>query len=105
MTIRRWEAPPCSTRYRAVFYDYTNDRTMVAEGRFDGGQTVTVRQEAYQPIPSGEEFDEAARIVQQDGNFADLIKAEKLKTYHPMPDVTVLDGYYRASRQRRTYFQ
>jgi len=79
---------------------------MVAEGRFDGGQTVyRSAQEAYQPIPSGEEFDEAARIVQQDGNFADLIKAEKIKNLSPDAGCYRFGRHYRASRQRRTYFQ
>jgi hypothetical protein len=80
------------TRYRAVFYDYTNDRTMVAEGSFNGKEPVTVHQENFQPIPSGEEFDEAVRILQKDGALGNFLKAQTLKTYHPMPDTTVLSG-------------
>ncbi len=80
------------TRYRAVFYDYTTDRTLVAEGSFDGKETITVHQEFYQPIPSPDEFEAALRILQKDRNLASLIREEKLKTYHPMPDTTVLSG-------------
>jgi len=80
------------TRYRAVFYDYTNDRTLVAEGSFTGKEPVTVHQENFQPIPSGEEFDEAVRILQKDGSLSRLLKEQILKTYHPMPDTTVLSG-------------
>jgi hypothetical protein len=80
------------TRYKAVFYDYTNDRVFVAEGSFDGSETVTVHEEFYQPVPSQEEFDAALRVLQKSGNFADSLKRESLKPFRPMPPVTVLDG-------------
>jgi hypothetical protein len=80
------------TRFRVIFYDYTNDRTLVAEGDFAGKGPVTVRQEAFQPIVSPEEFGEAVQILQADARFTNALKSEKLKTYPPMPDITVLDG-------------
>jgi hypothetical protein len=80
------------TRYRAVFYDYTNERTLVAEGNFDGTGQIVTHEENYQPTPNDEEFEEAVRVIQNDSAFSGLIKNQSLKTFRPMPDVTVLDG-------------
>lgn len=80
------------TRYRAVFYDYTNDRVFVAQGSFDGSETVTVHQEFYQPVPSLEEFDAAVRILQMNSEFGAALKRESVKTFQPMPPSTVLEG-------------
>ncbi len=80
------------TRYKAVFYDYTNDRVFVAEGSFDGSELITVHQEYFQPIPSQEEYDAAVRILQQNKSFGESLKKESLKAFRPMPPVTVLDG-------------
>jgi hypothetical protein len=80
------------TRYRAVFYDYTNEKTLVAEGNFDGSSPITTREENYQPVPNDEEFEEAVRVLQDEPAFSGLIKNQSLKTFRPMPDVTVLEG-------------
>jgi len=82
--------PP--TRFRVVFYDYTNDRTIVAEGDFAGQKAFVVREEFYQPVPNDEEFDEATAILQKDARFADALKGSSLKTFRPMPPTTVLSG-------------
>lgn len=82
--------PP--TRFRAVFYDYTNDKTIVAEGDFAGREAITVREENFQPIPSEEEFNEAVGILQKDAKFLEALKKGSLKAYRPMPDITILDG-------------
>jgi hypothetical protein len=87
--------PP--TRYRAFFYDYANDRVLVAEGSFAdataGRDTVAVvREENFQPTPSDEEFAEAVRIVQSDRRFAAAMRGNALRPFRPMPDVTVLSG-------------
>ncbi len=80
------------TRFRAVFYDYTNDRTFVVESGFDAAAAITVTEAFYQPIPNDEEFDEAVRILQQDARFNSLLRAETLSAFRPMPPVTVLAG-------------
>jgi hypothetical protein len=84
--------PQMPTRYRAVFYDYTGDRTIVAEGSFDGKERITVHQEFYQPKPNEEEFDAALRVLQKSDEFGGALKLETLKTFNPMPPMTVLDG-------------
>jgi len=80
------------TRFRAVFYDYTNNRTFVAEGGFDAAAAVTVTEAFYQPNPNDEEFAEAVRILQQNATFGALLRSENLDAFRPMPPVTVLSG-------------
>lgn len=82
--------PP--THFRVVFYDYTNDRTLVAVGDFAGTEPITVREEAFQPIASPEEFNEAVEILRADAVFSGLLKSGKLEPFEPMPDITVLPG-------------
>jgi hypothetical protein len=80
------------TRFQAVFYDYTNDRTFVAESGFDATAAVTVTEAFYQPNPSDEEFDEAVRLLQSDARFSSLLRGETIIPFRPMPPVTVLEG-------------
>ena len=82
--------PP--TRFRAVFYDYTNDRAIVAESDFAAKTPVTVREDYYQPTPSDEEFDEALQILESDARLGAAVKSGALKAFRPMPDVSILDG-------------
>lgn len=82
--------PP--TRFRIVFYDYTNDRTLVAESNFAGTEAVSIREEHFQPNASDEEFNEAVRILQADARFNSLLNGERLRAFQPMPPVTVLEG-------------
>ena len=78
--------------YNAVFYDYTKNRTLVAQGKFDEVGQITIREEAYQPTPNDEEFEEAVRILKRDNNFVSLFKSNEIKTFRPMPDVSTPDG-------------
>jgi len=80
------------TRFRAVFYDYTNDRTLVAESDFAATEAVTMREEFYQPVPNDEEFDEALRILGRDAGFGAALRGERLRASRPMPPTTVLEG-------------
>lgn len=86
------QATQIPTRFRAVFYDYTNDRTIVAESDFAATEAVNVHQEFYQPNPNDEEFNEAVRILQRDARFASSLKNENVRPFRPMPPITVLDG-------------
>jgi hypothetical protein len=80
------------TRYRVYFYDYTNDRTLAAEGAFNNQEAIVVREASFQPIPNDEEFEEAVRIVQTDARFAGALRNQTLTAFRPMPDVSVLSG-------------
>jgi hypothetical protein len=82
--------PP--TRFRAVYYDYTNERSIVVESDFAGREPISARQEYVNPTPNDEEFGEAVSILQQDKRFSDSLKSGALRTFQPMPPTTVLDG-------------
>ncbi|HEX6125541.1 MAG TPA: hypothetical protein VFZ23_09245, partial [Pyrinomonadaceae bacterium] len=82
--------PP--TRFRAIYYDYTNDRTLAAEGDFAGKEPISIREENFQPIASPEEFKVALEILGNDPFFSASLRSGQLETFEPMPDVTVLNG-------------
>lgn len=83
---------PNPTKFRAVVYDHSGDRTLVLTGDLAGIQPVTAVQATFQPVPSDEEFNDAVAILKADPAFAAGFKANVLKPFRPMPDVTVLDG-------------
>ena len=80
------------TRFQAVFYDYTNDRTIAAEGDFAGTKEIIAREEFYQPTPNDEEFAEAVKVLQKDKNFSELMSRNTFIIFRPMPPITVLNG-------------
>jgi hypothetical protein len=84
------ELPP--TRFRAFFYDYTNDRTIVAEGDFAGKETIAVRRENSVPGVGGAELDAAIELVRKDAAFAKSAGENKLDLAGAMPPVTIVGG-------------
>ena len=83
---------PTPTRFRAVIYDYTNDRTYSATGDAADNHPVSLNEEAFQPGRSDDEFAEAASIVRSSTGLADSFASGGLSTYEPMPPITVLNG-------------
>ena len=74
-------------RYLAMFYDYTNNRTVRIEGNYDaaGAEKFSVSNE--QPPPSDEEFEDALAVIEQDQVLGAALRAGELKPYRPMPPV------------------
>ncbi len=70
--------------YRAVLFDYTNNRAYIAAGRFDSS-TVRVARYSVQPEPSEEEFNEAVEILSKDSKIGPAIGDKSLAVYRPMP--------------------
>jgi hypothetical protein len=83
-------APP--TRFQIVFYDYTNDRTFVAESNFAGTEAVAIREENFEPGVGNEEFKDALEIIKKDVKLGALYKQNKLNFYEAMPPVSNLNG-------------
>ena len=79
--------PQPPTRYRVTIYDYTHNRTVIAEGTFGKPDSITASLSTGQPPPSEEEFTFAEKIVARDQRFGPAIRDKSLKTYHPMPPV------------------
>lgn len=81
------DATNVPTRYRASFYDYTNNQMVIAEGNFDLTGPVSVRTQYYQPPVDTDEFNEAVSIVKRDAYFGRLLRDGKVVPYEPMPPV------------------
>ena len=82
-------APP--NRYRATIYDYTNNRTIVADGRLDKPKLLEVSEFGSQPLPSDEEFEAAVKILVKEPEFAPAIREKRLQPYPPMPPLVAAD--------------
>ena len=74
--------PP--SRYRATFFDYSNNRAVVAEGRFKDS-TIEVSTSPAQPNPSPEEFEAAVSVLNKDAVLGPAIRDGSLQPYPPMP--------------------
>ena len=80
------------TRFRVIFYDYTNNRTFVAEGDFAAKEKIAVRQENFEPGVSGEELEEAFEMIKNDSKFILPYKQNKLTIAPAMPPTSYLNG-------------
>ncbi len=92
--------PP--TRFRAVFYDYSNQRAVVAEGLVaDAAASTTAKiQPDWQPEVSQEEFNEAIAVLLSDKTVGPALISGELTTYYPMPPVQERDDAGNAARTR-----
>ena len=82
--------PP--TRFRVFFYDYTNDRTVIAESDFAGRETIKIKEELYDPGAGRNELDAAYEIVKKDSEFKGLLSLGKMELFEPMPGISNLKG-------------
>lgn len=80
------------THFRVIFYDYSNDRAVIAENDFAGREAINVRTELYDPGVGGEELEAAYRLVKADPEFSGLSKNNQLEYDAAMPPVSNLDG-------------
>ncbi|HEX8183348.1 MAG TPA: hypothetical protein VF747_01315, partial [Blastocatellia bacterium] len=80
--------PP--TRYRATFFDYTNNRAIVVNGQFKDSN-IEVSASPAQPLPSMEEFDAAVSILSKDPKLGPAIRDKSLQPYPPMPPLVDID--------------
>jgi hypothetical protein len=78
--------------FRIVFYDYTNDRTIVAEGAIAAPETIRITEDTGKPNPSREELDAVDKIIGESGEFGAAFKAKKMRTFLAMPPVTVTES-------------
>ncbi|MCI0490848.1 MAG: hypothetical protein L0229_30010 [Blastocatellia bacterium] len=82
--LRGRPAPPRA--YRALIFDYTNNRCVNVKGRFDSTDLdVSISQD--QPIPSDEEFDAAIEILLRDPQLGPPLRDKRLLAYLSMPPV------------------
>ncbi|MDQ6787658.1 MAG: hypothetical protein M3033_12695 [Acidobacteriota bacterium] len=79
-------------RFRVVFYNYTGDRTFVAEGDFAGREEINVREENFEPGVSDEELQAAVDLIKADAKLGALYSNDELRTFGAMPPVSYVDG-------------
>jgi hypothetical protein len=75
---------PASPRFRAAFYDYTNDRAVDASGVVNA-HDVDIRETGLQPDPNEEEFQAAVAVLLADPKLGAAIRDNTLQPYPPMP--------------------
>lgn len=80
--VRR-PAPP--RHYRATIYDYTNNRTILVDGRFDDLASVEISESGHQPLPSSEEIDAAVQILLEDPELGPLVRERQFQTQLALP--------------------
>jgi hypothetical protein len=72
-------------RFRVTFYDYTNNRPVVAEGQYGAARGLSFSSPDWQPLPSEDEFAVAQDIVKRSVLFSTAAKSGLLRFYRPMP--------------------
>jgi hypothetical protein len=77
--------PKPPSRFRAVFFDYTNSRTVLATGSLAKPAILEVTESAIQPRPSDDEFADAVSILMADSEFKLALREQRLVPYRPMP--------------------
>lgn len=84
-----------TSRFSAVFYDYTNQRAFTVEGPLsDPAASVARVENGWQPPSSEEEFADAVTVLRADPTLGKAITSGELTPYRPMPPVleTNADG-------------
>lgn len=84
--------PP--THFRAYFYDYTNDRTFIAEGDYAGREPISVKASDFIPDVSAtnDEIEDAFLVVLEDPALGPRYKAGKITLFAPMPPLNFING-------------
>lgn len=89
--------PPES--YRAILFDYTNNRAYTATGRFNNSE-VRVDRTSVQPEPSEEEFNAAVEILLKEPKIGPGIGDKVRDVYRPMPPL--INGSLPVGKVNRT---
>ncbi|MEO8649642.1 MAG: hypothetical protein ABI539_10800 [Acidobacteriota bacterium] len=79
-----------STEFRAVYYDYTNARVVIAEGDIAGSKSVDVSTAKFQPAVSTDELIAAFAAVESDTKLGPLYKTKQIDISPAMPPFTVI---------------
>lgn len=82
--------PP--TRFRVIYYNYTSDMTLYADGDLAGREPVTAYWTNDVPNVAGTEILAAYQLLDQDSQFRGLRDAKKAEYHQAMPPTTVING-------------
>lgn len=87
------ERPP--DRFRAIYYDYSNERSIIVLSSFSKPGELEVSVSSFQPLPSPEEFEAALRIIENDSQLGFALREKKFSPYPPMPPLYFAPGIRR----------
>lgn len=84
--------PP--THFRAVFYDYTNDKTYVARGDYAGREGIAVAEADFTMDVSAtnEEILDAFEVISRDPALGTAYKNRQIELFAPMPPLSFING-------------
>jgi hypothetical protein len=71
--------------FSATFFDYTNNRALLAQGVLADPVRVSVVDSGMQPLPSVDEVDYAVEVIRRDPEVGRALDAGQLRNYRPMP--------------------
>jgi hypothetical protein len=74
-------------RFRATFYDYTNNIAIHADGNFDSPKELIITKTSQQPPVTPAEFSEALEVLHEHKTIGKMIRQKKLRPYKAMPGV------------------
>ncbi len=77
--------PKPPNRFRATFFDYSNNRTIFVTGGLPKPATLEVIESGLQPWPSEDEFHDAVSIIMKNGELGKALREQRLHPYRPMP--------------------
>ncbi|MBX3289417.1 MAG: hypothetical protein KF855_08735 [Acidobacteria bacterium] len=83
---------PEPTRFRVVFYNYTEDVTVIAEAGFDEKEPVTVRRDMIDPWTTPEEIKAAYQVIEKDAAYIAASRKGPVEMYEPMPPISKVNG-------------
>ena len=79
-------------RFRVIYYDYTNERSIIVLSQFSKPGELDVSVSWFQPLPSPDEFDAAVKIIENDSQLGAALREKKLVPYFPMPPLYFAPG-------------
>ena len=77
--------PGLGNRFRATYFDYTNNRVIHADGSLAHPEKAIAREHGLSPLPTQDEFDAAVAILRKKSSFAEMLEPASTLVYPPMP--------------------
>ncbi|MCG7344124.1 hypothetical protein MHZ92_08270 [Sporosarcina sp. ACRSL] len=75
------------SEFVATYYDYTNNRTVMATGPIGDSGSIRVSYPDTQPLPSADEFELAVSIVREYPQLGYLLRENLVRPYRAMPAI------------------
>ncbi len=78
--------------FRVIYYDYTNERSIIVLSKFSKPEDLEVSVSLFQPLPNPDEFEAAVKIIENDPQLGSALRDKKLVPYFPMPPLYFASG-------------